>query len=322
MNASCQDFPRIPVSWPMGRRPGRREGAVAVSMLTVLGAGLWLLLPSTRAGMPDEGTVAFLRPPIGEGGAVAEGSGVPDAAIQLAEYSESPFRKSDVERGGTPAADQRELPYFEQAISLENAKEWKRLHDLSVKWTGVYPDEGAAWFFLGLAYENLTEYDKAIPAYRAAIQRRHDFPKAWCNLGTCYAFLGRYSDAVTPFQTAVQQKDDFGRAWSDLGGTYVELGRYSDAVTALEKATRLRPDFPEAWCNLGTAYAELKHYDKAISATKKALRLKPDYGEAWCNLATLYKATGRKDEMAKACEKVRAIDPKLEKELSSKLQTP
>ncbi|MDD4934013.1 MAG: tetratricopeptide repeat protein [Methylacidiphilaceae bacterium] len=322
MKSSFQDSLGFPEPSPPARRETGR--ASSFSFLLLLGTGLWLFPSSARAGTPDDRAAAFTRLPIVEEGFVTERSGVRDAAIQLAEYSESQFRKSDIEeRGGNAqATEEGELPYFERAIALENSREWKRLLDLSVRWTGAYPNEGAAWFFLGLAYENLAKYDKAIHAYWEAIQRRQDFYKAWCNLGTCYAYLGRYSEAVNAFQKAVQQKDDFGRAWSDLGGTYVQLGRYAEAVRALEKATQLRSDLPEAWCNLGTAYAELKNYDPAISATKKAVRLKPDYAEAWFNLATLYKATGRKDEMAKACQRVREIDPKLAKELSGKLTAP
>ncbi len=293
-------------------RWGGREWAFGSSFLLLLGTGLGLLPVSSEAStVGDE--------------ILAGSSSLRDVAVSVEEVSPSPLRSSDIAGVRTEkekGSDEAELPYFEQAIALEKSKEWKRLLAFSHQWTRAYPKEAAAWFFLGLAYENLTNYSEAIPAYREAIRRKQDFAKAWCNLGTCYAFLGRYSEAADAFKTAVEQKEDFGRAWSDLGAAYVELGRHSEAVSALEKATRLRPDLPEAWCNLGSAYAELKKYDPAISATKRAVRLKPDYAAAWYNLAALYKETGRKEEMAGASRKVRALDPELAKELSQKLASP
>ncbi|VVM05548.1 hypothetical protein MAMC_00658 [Methylacidimicrobium cyclopophantes] len=298
------------------RRKSLREDVASISLL-VLAAGLWPLLPSAGAQSTDSGWTNAC-PPAGDE-VISESSRIRELAIPVEEVTESSFRKSDIAAGG---GEERELPYFERAISLEEGKEWRQLLDLSRKWTRAYPKEGAAWFFLGLAQEKVGNYHEAIRAYREAIRRKEDFPKAWCNLGTCYAYLGRYLEAVGALKEAVRQKEDFGRAWSDLGAAYVGLGRPSEAVQALEKATRLRPDLPEAWANLGTAYAESKNYDRAIAATKKALRLKPDYAAAWCNLATLCKETGRKKEMAEACRKMQELDPALGKELSEKLTAP
>lgn len=296
-------------------KPQRRGFASIFFLLFAM--GFWPLFPSAGTWAAD-----FSPSPKGDE-VLSERSPIRDVTVPVEKVSESPFRQSDLaaERR-SQAAEAGELPYFEHAISLEEAQEWRRLLELSQKWTGAYPKEGAAWFFVGIAYEKLGRYHEAIRAYREAIRRKENFSKAWCNLGTCYAYLGQYSEAVDAFKRAVRQKEDFGRAWSDLGAADVELGHYSEAVRALEKAVQLRPNLPEAWCNLGTAYAELKHYDQAISATRKAVRLKPDYGDAWYNLATLYKATGRQEEMAEARRKVQELDPALGKELSKKLASP
>ncbi|QDQ42923.1 tetratricopeptide repeat protein [Methylacidiphilum kamchatkense] len=223
-------------------------------------------------------------------------------------FSQSKLRPSDkplILKG--KAFQEKQLHFFTNAIQLEQRKDWKGLLVFSKQWIAAFPSEAAAYFFLGIAYENLGHYSRAIEAYKKAIHLKKDFAKAWCNLGTCYAYVGQYAEATEAFKHALAGQPDLAKAWSNLGACYIELGQYSQAIKALKKAIRLKPELAESWCNLGTAYGEKKDYHKAIESLRKAIELRPDYMEAWWNLAKIYEKTKNVAEKTKAEQKIKEI---------------
>jgi len=223
-------------------------------------------------------------------------------------FSQSKLRQSDRPFIIKDKAFQKDqLQFFTKAMQLEQSKDWKGLVVFSKRWIATFPSEAAAYFFLGIAYENLGHYSQAIEAYKKAIDFKKDFAKAWCNLGTCYAYVGAYAEATEAFKHALAGQPNFAKAWSNLGACYIELGQYSQAIKALKKAIRLKPDLAESWCNLGTAYGERKDYQKAIESLRKAIELRPDYMEAWWNLAKIYEKTKNVVEKMKAEQKIKEI---------------
>jgi tetratricopeptide (TPR) repeat protein len=93
------------------------------------------------------------------------------------------------------------------------------------------PDDATAWYDLGFAYNQLQQYDKAVPALQEAIRLKPDYANAWYGFGIN------------------------NRAWNGLGVTYLRMQQYDKAIAALQEAIRLKPDYASAWCNLGIVYS-------------------------------------------------------------------
>jgi len=83
-----------------------------------------------------------------------------------------------------------------------------------------YPDNATAWYFLGLAFWNLSFTDDAIAALRQAIKIKPDYAGVWLKLGEVYEKSGRTDEGITAYQQAIKSKPDFPDAWWELGMAY------------------------------------------------------------------------------------------------------
>jgi tetratricopeptide (TPR) repeat protein len=148
------------------------------------------------------------------------------------------------------------------------------------------------WNALGIAYGKKGEYDRAIEAFRKALELKPDLYEAWNNLGVAYDAKGEYDRAIEAYCKALELKPDLHEAWYNLGVAYGMKREHDQAIEALHKALELQPDDPQAWNDLGVAYGIKGEYDQAIKACRKALELKPDFYQAWNNLGNAYKGKG------------------------------
>ncbi len=63
-----------------------------------------------------------------------------------------------------------------------------------------YPFSKAAWFNLGIAYNNIDLYEKAIEAYDFAIAIDDNFSSAYFNKANSLANIGMYKDAIVAYK--------------------------------------------------------------------------------------------------------------------------
>jgi tetratricopeptide (TPR) repeat protein len=150
------------------------------------------------------------------------------------------------------------------------------------------PDDATAWYDLGFAYNQLQQYDKAIPA----------------------------------LQEAIRLKPDYANAWYGFGINYAHLQQYDQAISALQEAIRLEPGDNRAWNGLGVTYLRLQQYDKAIAALQEAIRLKPDYASAWCNLGIVYSFQGDRSRVMAVYERLKTLDQNLAEDFFRKMGSP
>jgi tetratricopeptide (TPR) repeat protein len=91
------------------------------------------------------------------------------------------------------------------------------------------PDHVDAYYVLGLAYEQLSDFEKALEAYRLAIaiqerrNSRSDIPHLY--LGRLLIALARYGESIAELEKAVHLKPDGHDAWTELGRAMIEAGR-------------------------------------------------------------------------------------------------
>jgi tetratricopeptide (TPR) repeat protein len=140
----------------------------------------------------------------------------------------------------------------------------------------IKSDYADAYNNMGVAYQNLKDYAKAIEAYKKAISINPDFALAKNNLAATEA-LASGGNTVTekPAGTA----EDF----LNLSVTYYNQGSYALCIEAAAKSISIKPN-ASAYSNMCAAYNQLKQYDKAILAGNEALKLDPNHTLAKGNL--------------------------------------
>lgn len=147
-----------------------------------------------------------------------------------------------------------------------------------LKVVDLRPDHVDAYYVLGLAYEQLSDFEKALEAYRRAIaiqERRNS------RSDTPHLYIGRL---------------------------LIALGRHGESIAELEKAVHLKPDGHEAWTELGRAMIEAGHVEDALAPLQQAVQLKSDNMAAHYQLMRAYKQLGREREARQAMETFRRLE--------------
>jgi Tfp pilus assembly protein PilF/ribonuclease BN (tRNA processing enzyme) len=166
-------------------------------------------------------------------------------------------------------------------------------------------------FKVGLRFQKNGEVDKAIEAYRKALEDP-DFQNAgyaWNNLGMLLGDKGELDDSIKAFHKALEKAvgADRSETLNNLGTVLKDKGQFDEAIKCYEEALKEQsyktPGY--AWNNLGVAFRGKGKLDEAIAACHKALE-SPGYdtpGKAWNNIANALGDRGDVDGAIKAYQK-------------------
>lgn len=144
---------------------------------------------------------------------------------------------------------------------------------------------------LGLIYDELGNYTKAIEAYQQVlvVAKEIDDPglqaTAWGNLGFAYRALNEFTKVIDSFEQALvifQEIGDLqkaGQALGNIGSAYNNLGDYAKAIIYLEQRLALARKIGDrqgkiaGTRNISNAYYFLGNYSKAIEYQQESLKL-------------------------------------------------
>jgi tetratricopeptide (TPR) repeat protein len=161
-----------------------------------------------------------------------------------------------------------------------------------------------------VSYYNRGEYEKAIEAYKRAIELNPDFTEAYYHLGMAYSSLGKYKEAVEAYSRAVRIKPDYAAAYYNLGHAYSNLNRHDKAIKAFRQSIQYEPGNVEAYFALGNAYFDSGKEERAVDTFEAAISRKPDNPYAYYRLGLLYFPTGLHARAAEAFTQVIIRDPR------------
>jgi tetratricopeptide (TPR) repeat protein len=131
---------------------------------------------------------------------------------------------------------------------------------------------------LELARLLLTTGDEKLALVEAkkAVKLAPKSSAAWNTLGRAHRARFQYDAAITAFEAALDRNPKNGYAWNNLGLTLLDLELWLEAKNALEEATALPEATGYMWNNLGIAYEHLDLLDDARVAFEKGA----DHGSA------------------------------------------
>ena len=175
---------------------------------------------------------------------------------------------------------------FKKALYFMAKKEYEKAlyyYEISIKTDDLSLKE-LAYFGIGICYEELGYYLKAIEVYKQLI-RISPFYASSCYyfMAVDYDKLGNYIKAIESYKQAIRIDPDYADAYNNLGlsyynlsVTYARLGLYKDAIEARKQAIRINPNDAMDYYNIGDYYTHLGLYKDAIEAFKQAIRIDPN----------------------------------------------
>ncbi|MBA3471352.1 MAG: tetratricopeptide repeat protein [Herpetosiphonaceae bacterium] len=160
-----------------------------------------------------------------------------------------------------------------------------------------------AAYELGRLLQNQGNYAGAEQAYTLAIAANEAYMEAHLALGQLYGrYLNDPQRAVTAYRRAIEAGGTDARNFEDLGREFLEIGQYAEAADALEQSIALNPNVPESRHALAQAYRELGRYDAAREQDRAAIARKADglYIDAQIGIGESFRRQGRPDEAIEA----------------------
>jgi tetratricopeptide (TPR) repeat protein len=135
------------------------------------------------------------------------------------------------------------------------------------------------WNKLGIAYQELQDYQKARKAYNQAIRHQKDYTEPLNNIGTIYFMQNKYGKSVKYYVKALKLNPNSASYHLNLGTSYFHMKKYMESVEEYRTALTLDPNVFEKRSTLGT--------------TMQAREVDPEY---YFYLAKVFASLGRVDE--------------------------
>lgn len=130
--------------------------------------------------------------------------------------------------------------------------------------------------------------DKAVDAYKEALQIDPENAEVHSRLGYAYVAAEDYEMAVKTYRRWVELKPEDCDAHQSLGFAYMRQGLTDQAIVAYEKSLEICPEDPNAYTNLARAYKEGGYPLEAIEGYRRAVELNPSDVAGYENLGILY----------------------------------
>ena len=132
----------------------------------------------------------------------------------------------------------------------------------------INPNYGYSHYSLGLTYDKMRLYEKAIPHYKQAIRLDPDSSHIYVKLGYDYIFLSRWQEAYDAYKQAIRIDPDNIDAHIGLAACYDQQGRLQEAVKAMEQALLIDPNHARANFLMGGFFATIGQTALALEKYK------------------------------------------------------
>ncbi|HNB81382.1 MAG TPA: tetratricopeptide repeat protein [Chitinophagaceae bacterium] len=135
------------------------------------------------------------------------------------------------------------------------------------------PFNAMAWYNLGVAYQGIKLYEKAIDAYEYCLAIDDKFEYAYRNQGDAYMQLKKYDKAIEVLEMHLSIAKPEDVILDAIGYCWDKQKEYSKARHYYRKASQLNPQDDQIFYKIGETYSKELQWEKAIKAYSVALHI-------------------------------------------------
>ena len=187
----------------------------------------------------------------------------------------------------------RQLDEIAAALGAGRAKD---AASMANKLVSQFPLGHGLHNLLGVAQVNLGDDDKAISAFRKAIELKPNFIEARNNLASRMIARNDLEDAFQFISDSLEMVSEDGPTLNVMTVCLIGLRRFEEALSAAKRALKAQPDDANSHNNLGLCKRHLGQLDDAITSYQRALEITPGFADAILNLGVALVRLGRVED--------------------------
>lgn len=149
---------------------------------------------------------------------------------------------------------------------------------------------------MGLAHLNRRDFQSAVPEFAKAVELNPELPTAQALYGRALLGSGDREKAMRAYRTALEQDPDNFDANLQLGTLYRLDQKYDLALTYLKRAEGIRPDDLGLRHAMAAALLGVNEVDKARELLEGVVKEAPSFVDGHVLLATTYYRLKRKED--------------------------
>ena len=176
------------------------------------------------------------------------------------------------------------------------------------------PGNYSMYIAYGWVLIQTAQWDKAQEILEKALGLVDDEPEGWDHLGIVLLRKGNPEKALEAFRKALDLDPNFALAHLNVGAALMDMNsasprpdRLAEAIIHLKKAAELDPTMTLAFRGLATAFQEAGRPDEALAAWEKAVISDPADDFSILNLGQAYLAKGDKFRARRCFERILAL---------------
>lgn len=152
---------------------------------------------------------------------------------------------------------------------------------------------------LGIAYSRNYRNEEAIEAYGQALALKPNYSAAWYYMGLSFKDLDQFDKAEESFTKSLSLKpDNAEEIYLGLARTYFASRRPDAALEAAKQALAIKAEFPdahEAHAVIGTVLLEQHRFDEALASLKQAAAMTKSVSQSHFYLGFAYSGIGDRE---------------------------
>ena len=135
-------------------------------------------------------------------------------------------------------------------------------------------------------------FAEAIDELKLAIKLDASFIAAYYLMGVIYEQWGQKEEAIKSYQAALRLDSNHVKSRLGLGSVYSSMVKNDLAIKQLKKVAELSPKNPDIYFKIALEYWYLQRLPETAQYYQKVIELEPDHLQTHLNLASVYEKMG------------------------------
>jgi len=174
------------------------------------------------------------------------------------------------------------------ALAFNRNMAWQTTESIWLDSTKKSPDKERNWYWLGAAYMERKNFQKAEYAFTRAVTNNPSFYMAFNARGNVRKDLENYQGAIEDYDNCLKLNPNFIKAYYNRGISHAKIGQYQEAILDYNKAEKKRYLTDALLYNRGNSKMRINKVDAAIKDYNRCLSMNSLHALAYYNRGLAY----------------------------------